>query len=312
MSAADQPTTPDPTVYQTLLESTKAIPWKIDWATKTFAYIGPQIEALLGWTPQSWVGVQDWVDRMHEEDRQRVFDFCVSQSIAGVDHEADYRALKKDGGYVWLRDVVHVVRHPNGEPDALIGFMFDITERKDAEHELARLHKELEDLSFKDGLTGVYNRRMFESVLEREWAEARRNTQPLSLILLDVDNFKPYNDRYGHLAGDDCLKRIASRLSHAATRPRDFFARFGGEEFVFVLPQSDEAAASRVAERCRELLFKEQIVHEASPTSRVVTASMGVGTIIPGHEDVVRAFVESVDARLYRAKALGRNRVVAG
>lgn len=95
----------DHTVYKTLLESTKAIPWKIDWATTTFAYIGPQIEGLLGWAPSSWVGVQDWVERMHPEDRDRVYEFCVSQSLAGADHEADYRALTKDGGYVWIRDV---------------------------------------------------------------------------------------------------------------------------------------------------------------------------------------------------------------
>ncbi|HEX3771625.1 MAG TPA: PAS domain-containing protein, partial [Polyangiaceae bacterium] len=85
----------DSAVYKTLLESTKAIPWKIDWATMKFAYIGPQIEGLLGWSPESWATVQDWADRMHAEDRQRVVDFCVAQSKAGVDHEADYRALTR-------------------------------------------------------------------------------------------------------------------------------------------------------------------------------------------------------------------------
>lgn len=84
---------PDSAVYKTLLESTKAIPWRIDWATMTFSYIGPQIEALLGWTPQSWATVDDWVERMHPDDREYVVNFCVSQSRAGVDHEADYRAL---------------------------------------------------------------------------------------------------------------------------------------------------------------------------------------------------------------------------
>ena len=97
-------------VYKTLLESTKAIPWKIDWATMRFAYIGPQIEELLGWTPDSWETVEDWAERMHPDDRQWVVDFCVAQSKAGVDHEADYRALTQDGNYVWIRDVVHVVR----------------------------------------------------------------------------------------------------------------------------------------------------------------------------------------------------------
>lgn len=105
----------DNAVYKTLLESTKAIPWKIDWATMAFAYIGPQIEPLLGWSPESWVSAQDWAMRIHPDDRDHVVNFCVAQSKAGVDHEADYRALTKDNGYVWIRDVVHVVRNAHGE-----------------------------------------------------------------------------------------------------------------------------------------------------------------------------------------------------
>src|SRR6185312_10302768 len=100
---------------------------------------------------ESWKTAQDWAARMHEEERQWVVDYCVSQSKAGIDHEADYRALTKDGNYVWIRDVVHVVRKPDGTVDSLIGFMFDISERKRTEEQLLRLQKELEDLSFKDG-----------------------------------------------------------------------------------------------------------------------------------------------------------------
>lgn len=147
----------DSVVYKTLLESTRAIPWKIDWATMKFAYIGPQIEPLLGWRQDSWLTVDDWDTRMDPEDRDYVVNFCVAQSKAGVDHEADYRALTKDNGYVWIRDVVHVVRKPDGEVEALIGFMFDITERKKTEEKLLALQKELEALSFKDGLTNIAN-----------------------------------------------------------------------------------------------------------------------------------------------------------
>ena len=93
----------DNAVYRTLLESTKAIPWKIDWASKRFTYIGPQIEELLGWQPESWMSVEDWAARMHPEDRENVVNFCVAQSQAGVDHEADYRALTTDTGHVWIR-----------------------------------------------------------------------------------------------------------------------------------------------------------------------------------------------------------------
>ena len=202
----------DPRIYKTLLESTKAIPWQIDWKTMSFSYIGPQIEALLGWAPESWVSANDWAARMHDDDRDYAVNFCVSQSREGIDHEADYRALTASGGYVWIRDVVHVVRNEAGEVESLVGFMFDISERKQNETELLHLKRELEELSYKDGLTSIANRRMFDLVMSREWANAVRHKRPLSMILLDIDYFKQYNDHYGHVQGDDCLKRIAEIL----------------------------------------------------------------------------------------------------
>lgn len=297
-------------VYKTLLESTKAIPWKIDWATMTFAYIGPQIEALLGWAPSSWATVQDWADRMHPEDRTWAVDFCVAQSLAGVDHEADYRALCKSGEYVWIRDVVHVVRHADGSVDALIGFMFDISERKRNEEQLVNLQKELEELSYKDGLTGVANRRRFDALIDVEWANARRNIQPLSLLMVDIDYFKQYNDHYGHLEGDACLKRAADMLASAVTRPRDFVARFGGDEFVLVLPETDENAARHVAERCIALFAKAHIPHSHAENGSVVTVSLGAATIIPSHGDELLSFMAIADRQLYQAKRQGRNSVV--
>ncbi|KAA3655605.1 MAG: sensor domain-containing diguanylate cyclase [Proteobacteria bacterium] len=310
MTQAADPSQADSTVYKTLLESTKAIPWQIDWASARFTYIGPQIEALLGWSPSSWVTVQDWAERMHPEDRERVVAFCVAQSQAGTDHEADYRALTKDGEHVWIRDVVHVVRNEAGDVESLIGFMFDISERKRTEQKLLALQRELESLSFKDGLTGVSNRRMFDSALEAEWEEARRTAQPLSLILIDIDYFKQYNDCYGHIQGDACLKRVAQVLAGAATRSRDGLARFGGEEFVLILPGTDAAAAAKVAERCRSLILKEQIPHACSPAGQQLTISLGVGTLVPTHTDAALDFVARVDQCLYQAKQGGRNRIV--
>ena len=268
-------------VYKALLESTRAIPWKIDWKTMTFAYIGPQIEALLGWSPSSWVSVNDWAERMHPDDRDTVVAFCVAQSQSGTDHEADYRALTRDGGYVWIRDVVHVMRNAEGEVEALVGFMFDISERKKAEQQLIDLQKKLEEYSYQDGLTGVANRRMFDSMLEMEWANAQRAGEPLSLILLDIDYFKQYNDHYGHIQGDDCLRNVGQALKNAAIRPRDFVARFGGEEFVLILPGTDEPAARQVAERCRKLIRERCIPHEKSSVASLLTISLGVGSITP-------------------------------
>lgn len=311
MSDKPESIEPDSDVYKTLLESTRAIPWKIDWQTMQFAYIGPQIEDLLGWTPESWQSVNDWAERMHPDDQKWVVDFCVAQSKSGTDHEADYRALTKDGDYVWIRDVVHVARDDNGEVEALIGFMFDISERKETEQKLLDLQKELEELSFQDGLTAVPNRRMLDAILEQEWIKARRNQQPLSLLLIDIDFFKQYNDFYGHMQGDDCLKQVAQTLSGAATRARDFFARFGGEEFVMVLPETDAAAAHKIAERCQQYIFKQQIPHAQSAVSQMLTISIGSGTMVPSHQDQLRDFIDSVDRALYEAKQRGRNQIHA-
>ena len=296
-------------VYRTLLESTKAIPWKIDWASLRFAYIGPQIEDLLGWSPDSWLSVDDWAARMHPEDREQVVNFCVSQSQAGVDHEADYRALTSDGEYVWIRDVVHVVRNAAGEVDSLVGFMFDISERKHAEEELVRLHKEMEALSLTDGLTGISNRRMFDQRLETEWNDSRRSGKPLSLIVLDIDHFKRYNDTYGHVAGDECLKCVADVLNGIAQRPRDVVARFGGEEFILLLPQTDAAAANSLARACVEGIAALRMPQGGASARDYVTASLGVGTTIACADRGARDFVATVDRALYAAKAAGRNRI---
>jgi diguanylate cyclase (GGDEF)-like protein/PAS domain S-box-containing protein len=290
--------------YKSLVESTRAIPWRIDWATLSFTYIGPQIEELLGWKQDSWKTVQDWADRMHPKDRQFVVDFCVSQSRSGVDHEADYRAICADGREVWIRDVVHVMRDDKGDVTALVGFMFDISERKAREEELIRLKRELEILSYKDGLTGIANRRMFDVALGREWAVAQKEDRPLSLVMIDIDFFKLFNDAAGHLGGDTCLKEVAKLLESALQRPADLIARYGGEEFAILLPDTNVIDAQVVAERCRELIANAQIPHPNSPLGPYVTISAGVGDAVPNE---MAEFIDSVDQALYRAKKQGRN-----
>ncbi len=208
------------------------------------------------------------------------------------------------------RDVVHVLRNEAGEVESLIGFMFDISERKQTEQQLLQLQQQLEELSYLDGLTGVANRRMFDNRLQVEWSNAQRTSQPLSLILLDIDYFKEYNDHYGHIQGDDCLKNVALALSGAVVRPRDLMARYGGEEFVLLLPETDAQAAAQVAERCRQLIHEQQIQHAHSQVAPLLTLSLGVGTLIPGPFDQPQALLEQVDRLLYKAKHSGRNQAV--
>lgn len=295
------------TFYKTLLESTRAIPWRIDWATMQFTYIGPQIQALLGWSIDSWTSANDWAERIHPDDREKVVGFCISQSKDGVDHEMDYRALTIDGDYVWIRDVVHVIRDNNGVTETLVGFMFDINERKKNEEELLRLQKELEALSYQDTLTEIANRRSYNIFLESEWDIAIRNQTQISAILVDIDFFKKYNDSYGHNAGDVALRKIAQILK-SEVRSRDLVARLGGEEFIIILPATSQIDAKMIAERIRLRIATTSIKHDASST--FLTASLGVGTILPKLGDNSEYFIEIVDKQLYRAKEEGRNKVI--
>ena len=248
-----------------------------------------------------------WAMRMHENDRAWVVDFCVAQSISGVDHEADYRALTINGEYIWIRDVVHVVRKPDGEVDSLVGFMFDISERKKQEQELETLKKQLEEYSYQDGLTGIANRRFFEDSYQREWLNAQREQQPLTLMLLDIDYFKQYNDYNGHILGDACLKQIAQLLKKSVSRPRDLVARFGGEEFVLILPDTSQASAIEVVERILQSIRTADICHSSSPLDQRLSVSLGVKTIIPTQKNDKMVFLKEVDQNLYLAKEQGRN-----
>jgi len=311
-SAHERDVAEDAGVYKTLLESTNAIPWKLDWPGLNFAYIGPQIEPLLGWAPDSWGTVEDWATRIHPEDRERVVGFCVAQSQAGIDHEADYRALTKDGGYVWIRDVVHVKRNDAGEVTSLVGFMFDISERKQQEQELLDLQKQLEALSLTDALTGIANRRQFDQRLELEWNESARSGKPLSLLILDVDWFKPFNDTYGHPAGDDVLRQVALVLDKAAQRPRDIAARLGGDEFVLLLPDTDATDAQRLARLLSDAVAGLRIPHGVGGAGDHVSASVGCATQVGSGALHVADFVAQSDRGLYAAKRSGRGQVGAG
>jgi two-component system, chemotaxis family, response regulator WspR len=177
-----------------------------------------------------------------------------------------------------------------------------------AYHDLEVVKNELEALSHRDGLTGIANRRYFDTVLEREWNAAHREKKCLSLILFDIDYFKKYNDTYGHLAGDDCLCQVAIATSQVIKRPRDTLARYGGEEFVIILPDTDALGAEFCAEQIRCAIENLNISHSSSQIHSCVTASLGTSTIRPHTEiSTSQQLIKEADLALYQAKREGRN-----
>lgn len=168
----------------------------------------------------------------------------------------------------------------------------------------------LERLAVLDGLTELGNRRRFMQVLEQEWRRCARQVCPLSLVMIDVDSFKAYNDHYGHLAGDEVLRRIARVLENGVQRPGDLAARYGGEEFALVLPEIDAAGAQMVAERIRRGVIELGMPHLHSLDAPCVTISMGGATIVPLQAELDERLLACADNRLYEAKRSGRNCVV--
>jgi diguanylate cyclase (GGDEF)-like protein len=172
-------------------------------------------------------------------------------------------------------------------------------------------NRQLEALSATDGLTGIANRRRFDEVLATEQARHARLGTQLSLILLDLDHFKAFNDTYGHVAGDDCLRQVAAVLAECAGRTSDLAARYGGEEFACILPDTDAPGAALIAERIRLGVLPRAIPHRASSAGPWVSASLGVLTVRGRLDEPSPDLLTQVDACLYRAKALGRNQVAS-
>ena len=172
--------------------------------------------------------------------------------------------------------------------------------------ELLSLNKELDRQASTDGLTGVANRRYLNEFVEQEWARSIRENTMISVIMVDVDFFKAYNDNYGHLAGDECLKQVARTVRNNTMRAADFAARYGGEEFIVVLPDTDVVGAGKFAERVRHQVLALDIEHSKSPFGKV-TISLGIASVVPGSDDEAPALIEAADQALYKAKHEGKN-----
>jgi len=215
---------------------------------------------------------------------------------------------RRHGPPVWMEINVRLAR--GGTRNASVSYvlvMRDVSARKE-------LEQQLKALANTDGLTNLLNRRAFDEGVEREWKRALRDGTALSLLLLDIDHFKSFNDSYGHQAGDDCLRRVASVIM-GALRVTDIVARYGGEEFVAILPSTDRNGALRAAETVRASIAALEITHlDNCEGSGRVSVSLGVASTTPAHTGramSAQLLLKTADNALYEAKRSGRNRIAA-
>ena len=276
------------------------------------------IEEMTGVKKEDIVGKGDYAYSVpfYGEKRPVLIDYVLSD---GNNMEIDYENITKKGNTIYAENYIpamnegkgaylwHIVSpllDSNGNLAGAIESLRDITERK-------QIEEKFKSLSTIDGLTGIANRRFFEDRLGYEWGRATRDARPLSLIMCDIDYFKLYNDNYGHLNGDICLKKVAETLRDTLKRPGDLVARYGGEEFAVILPETDLEGASVVAEKLRAGVEALGIEHEKSEASNYLTISLGVATAIPTADNTASKLVDLADRTLYRAKREGRNRVIS-
>ncbi len=272
-------------------------------------YVSPAAQEMFGFTPEEQVG-RNWREDVHPEDWPAVRVELRKLNAGSDDVVFSYRRRCKDGRFVWVETRVRAARdRASGVVREYIASSRDISVQKATEEKLNAANAALAALAATDGLTGIANRRAFDEALEREWRRAQREQTALALLMIDVDHFKPFNDFYGHLAGDDCLRRLAATISGCLHRPGDLAARFGGEEFTALLPTTDAVGALEIAERIHGAVAVLEISHEVTPLGRI-SLSIGIASDGPERYHSAKALLHTADSALYVAKHEGRNRSV--
>jgi diguanylate cyclase (GGDEF)-like protein/PAS domain S-box-containing protein len=275
-------------------------------------YVSPAVTKLLGWEPEDFLdlGYDQLVHPDELAEMEQMFEDCRAGRPFNT---LIYRSKGKDGTYLWMEANLVLYRdRETHAPASFINVVRDISSRKAAEERLSKALTAAESRASIDALTGVANRRSFDEFLETEWLRGIRSRSDVSLLLADVDHFKLYNDKYGHVTGDNCLKEIAETIRTVIQRSTDLLARYGGEEFVVVLPDTDSSGALMIADQIRRAVELRQIHHEGAQ-HRVVTLSVGCATLMPQLELPYTQLVERADDALYLAKSAGRNCIrVAG
>ena len=292
-------------VYRLLLHNSPEMTVLAD-AGRVVQYVSPAVEEITGFTAQEFL-TAPWQMLLHPEDASSVSEALQAIQPGDSGQIFRYRIALKGGGYRWVEGNSRAYADP--ETGRLAGYVTavrDISEQKMREDSLAREVRQMSEAATIDELTGIPNRRAFNRRFDDE---ARRQDCPrmeLALLMLDVDLFKQFNDLYGHIAGDECLKRVAATLKKTIQREADLVARYGGEEFVVLLPGTNPAGATRVGENILAAVAGLGIEHSGSPYS-ILTVSIGVASW-RGTGPIDRGgLLEEVDAALYAAKRDGRN-----
>ncbi|MDO8973108.1 diguanylate cyclase domain-containing protein [Reyranella sp.] len=269
-------------------------------------YVSPSCVRLLGWSAEQLCGTLALAG-VNDEDLPHVRETVRALKEGEIEEtRLVYRTRHRQGGEIWLETALRATRDPKtGKVNGVVAISRDMTEHKDLQERLATL-------ATRDGLTGLANRRHFDDMLQQEWRRAERDGNPVSLVMMDVDNFKKFNDQYGHQAGDTCLKAVAKAIAAEARRPADLAARYGGEEFVLLLPNTDEVGCTLVAERIRAALEALKLPHALNPPTKRVTMSIDGATGWPNAETQGNhpSLIAAADRALYAAKHAGRDRFV--
>ena len=275
------------------------------------SYVSAAASSLGGWNREELLKLNSM--RLVHPDDLKVAGDAVRSMRSGADGAIiECRVQRKDGSYLWTEASLRTIRNPvTRAPVGILNMVRDISKRKLAEEKLQAAYKAMKCMAVIDSLTGLANRRRFDEYLETEWKRALREQKPLSMVLTDVDLFKLYNDTYGHLRGDWCLKQIAESLLGVTSRPGDLVARFGGEEFAMILPDTSPAGSAKIAADVIVALRSRNLLHSASPFG-AVTVSAGLATIVPRPGQPESDLIETADRALYAAKRAGRNQMCSG
>jgi diguanylate cyclase (GGDEF)-like protein/PAS domain S-box-containing protein len=271
-------------------------------------YVSPSVRGVTGWTEEELPPPANFSVLVHPADRPHFAGFLDKLRAQPGSHTLVYRAKRRDGQYGWLEAYVGTVFNESAVPNELVWTIRDISLRIEHEETLKSERQKAQELAWTDGLTGLSNRRAFDERLAAEWIFASQHQAPLSLLLLDVDHFKAYNDTYGHQTGDEALRRIALTIGECARQSGDLAARYGGEEFAVVLPRADTLRAREVAERIRARVQDLALEHSRSENG-IVTLSIGVSSAGRVGGTDPETLLAAADGALYAAKRGGRNRI---